>query len=181
MIFVDGENLVYRYQAMRAEDRVPRDGVLHKEDAYVWHPDIARFRAWDLIRTGYYTSQVGDENKIYEMELELSSVRYKFIRPSRLRDYGFIVPRVFKKPSASQKVASVDINICIDAMRHSYSDTIDEILLLTGDGDYIPLIQDIMRRGKIVYVGAFSSGLNPAIPKTADEFLDLDAVFFDRS
>lgn len=178
MVFVDGENTVYRYQAMLAEERHAALHVLHSRDAYVWHHDIAQFRAWDLVRVSYYTSRVGDEDSVHELEIELAKIKYKFLRPSRLRDYGFLVPRVFKKQKKNQKTAAVDINIAIDVLRHVYTNAIDEFLLISGDGDYLPLIQDAMRYGKTVYVGAFSSGLSPLLRTTPDEFIDLDKMFF---
>lgn len=178
MIFVDGENLAIRYQSMIDEEYTPVSDLIHIPDAYVWHSQISNFRAWNLIRVVYYTSIVGDDKKIFEMSKELSKIKFEFMRPTKLFDYGYIVPVVFKKPSKIQKTASVDINITIDILRHTYSDSIDEVLLLTGDGDYIPLIQEVMRQGKIVYVGAFSNGLHKLIPNTADEFIDLDKIFF---
>ncbi len=121
---------------------------------------------------------VGDEPILRAAEERIAAISYEFLRPSSEHDYGYVVPRVFKKLSRQQKAASVDINIAIDMLRHTFTDAIDEILLLTGDGDYIPLIREVMRQGKVVYVGAFSSGLNKEIPVIADEFVDLDRFFF---
>ena len=36
-----------------------------------------------------------------------------------------------------------------------------------------------MHSGKQLYVAAFSSGLNPAILYSVDEFIDLDRFFFE--
>ena len=36
MVFVDGENLVMRYQDMLAKGCVPKPGVLHEEDVIAW-------------------------------------------------------------------------------------------------------------------------------------------------
>lgn len=47
----------------------------------------------------------------------------------------------------------------------------------SADGDYLPLIQEIMRQGKQVNLGAFSSGLNPQLPVAVDNFYDLDEIF----
>jgi uncharacterized LabA/DUF88 family protein len=55
----------------------------------------------------------------------------------------------------------------------------DILFLLAGDGDYIPLIEEVMRQGKQVHLGAFSDGLSPRLPHIADEFVDLDKYFFD--
>jgi uncharacterized LabA/DUF88 family protein len=72
----------------------------------------------------------------------------------------------------------VDISIALDALRHSYHRDVEAIWLFSGDGDYLPLIKDIMRNGTQVWLGAFSSGLNPALPPSVDRFVDLDQWFF---
>jgi uncharacterized LabA/DUF88 family protein len=53
------------------------------------------------------------------------------------------------------------------------------VYLASGDGDYLPLLQEVMRRGKQVEVLAFSSGLNEQLTYSVDRFLSLDEVFFD--
>ena len=59
-----------------------------------------------------------------------------------------------------------------------HHDNIDAVLLLTGDGDYIPLIEEIKRSAKQCYVSAFSDGLHPDLPLIADRFYCLDGTMF---
>lgn len=89
------------------------------------------------------------------------------------RGSGRLCPHVLKKEKNSQKTKSVDINITTDTLRHTYNDSLDTLFLLSGDGNYIPLIQEVMRQGKRVAVGAFSNGLNQTLLHIADGFLDL--------
>jgi uncharacterized LabA/DUF88 family protein len=89
-----------------------------------------------------------------------------------------VCPRVFKKESKSKKNKLVDISVTIDALRHSYHRHVDAIWLFSGDGDYLPLIKEIMRNGTQVWLGAFSDGLNPALPRAVDRFIVLDSWFF---
>ncbi len=180
IVLIDGENLLLRFQEMcrEPENRTVRDDIRHEQDRYVWQPEIASHRAWDLVRVSYYTTHVGTAESMASLARDLAKIRYEFDRPSRLSDYGYVVPRVFKKPKKEQKTASVDINISIDMLRHTYTDAIDEVLLVTGDGDYLPLIEEVMRQGKIVYLAALSSGLHRSLPASVDEFIDLDSQFF---
>ena len=62
----------------------------------------------------------------------------------------------------------------------SYHRDVDTVFLLSGDGDYLPLVKEIMRTGTQVWVGAFSDGLNPKIPSAVDRFIDLDQILFKR-
>jgi uncharacterized protein (TIGR00288 family) len=63
-------------------------------------------------------------------------------------------------------------------MRFAQNPGIDVLYLMSGDGDFLPLIQETMRLGKEVYVAALSSGLNPALRYSVDSFDDLDTIFF---
>lgn len=69
-------------------------------------------------------------------------------------------------------------SLTIDALRHTYNDSMDILYFISGDGDYVPLVQEVMRQGKKVIVGALSDGLNPELRRIPDEFIDLDRVFF---
>lgn len=63
-------------------------------------------------------------------------------------------------------------------MRAALSTPVDVICLISGDGDYLPLIQEVTRTGKRIYVAALSSGLNPQLIRSVDSFLNLDPLFF---
>lgn len=178
MIFIDGENITQRYQQMLTEGRTPLSDVVHVKDAFVWIDSItAEPHVHDLIRCGYYTTHVGDEA---ELSRKLAKIRYLYTDAQHEVGSGYVVPYVFKKAKQSQKTASVDINITIDILRCTYINAVDDIWLLSGDGDYIPLIKEVMRQGKSMFVGAFSSGLNKDISTVVDEFRNLDSVFFER-
>jgi hypothetical protein len=45
--------------------------------------------------------------------------------------------------------------------------------LVAGDGDYLPLIEEVKRLWKLVYVWFFEAGLHPSIRLVADHFADL--------
>ena len=49
---------------------------------------------------------------------------------------------------------------------------------LRHDGDYVPLVEQVKRLGKLVYVWFFEKeGLNPALRLSADRFYDLSEGF----
>src|SRR5712692_1018564 len=106
MIFVDGENLVMRYQAMLAQGYDSADGVIYEPDFFVWHPDISSHTLFDIVRVCYYTSVVGDENKITEAKNKIAKVIYQF-HSENVQGSGQIYPCVFKKPAQSKKTRSV--------------------------------------------------------------------------
>jgi len=161
---------------MRDSGAKQTNGILYQKDAYVWHSHITRIDYMEIVRASYYTTCIGDPAKLTGMKKNIRSVEYlsSGFRGDQDRK-GNLVPHVFKKENRSKKTKSVDINITIDALRHTYNDSIDCLFLISGDGDYIPLIQEVMRQGKQVFVGALSDGLNPEIPDIPDKFINLDA------
>jgi hypothetical protein len=66
----------------------------------------------------------------------------------------------------------------IDILYNTYKNTLDAVFLISGDGDYIPVIQEVMGHGKKVYVGALSSGLSQRLRIVPDRFFPLDSYFF---
>lgn len=170
-----------RYQKMVTDGAIPKKKVIHIPDCFVWHPEITTWSCSELIRVWYYTSIVGDTKKIQEIQQFIGNIDYNYIydpNPEIPKATAQIVPRVYKKSSRTQKTRNVDINIIIDVMRSVYSRDIELIYVLSGDGDYLPLIDEAMKNGKRVFLSAFSSGLNEQLPYCVDTFQSLDELFF---
>jgi len=175
---VDGENLVFRYQAMLSEAgqfAVPH--TIHHRNVFVWHPHLTRWTDMDLRRVSYFTSLVGSDEQVELMEDEIGRTPYT-ASGNGFRGTATIVPRVYKRRQDGKKSRVVDIGITIDFMSALGDPQIDAIFLLSGDGDFLHLVKEARRTSKQVHVGAFSSGLDPSLRRSADQFVDLDRVFF---
>ena len=70
------------------------------------------------------------------------------------------------------KKADWDVGIVIDAIRTSPG--LDVIVLCSGDGDFIPLVEYLKNEGKRVEVAAFGRTTSAKLKEIADEFVDLD-------
>lgn len=182
-VFVDGENLTMRYQAMLAAGKKPKKNISHIQDTFLWHPGITTWSCMDIQRVTYYTSATGDHDKIQEVKSKISSTIFEF-------DHEFdhdvpkgsaqLLPKVYHKSSKSRKTRNVDINIVIDMMRAAHTNSVELLFLLSGDGDYIPVIEECMRQGKTVWCCSFSSGLHPSLPSSVDLYETLDDIFFTQ-
>ena len=183
MIFVDGENLTLRAQKL-AKNR----GVTLKENDF-WRKDILFWRGnaiptynmflksslnipYDLahtaIRSYYYTALSADDVKLKEVSENLRRLRFD--------------PRVFRK--VCEKSKGVDISLSRDMLSHAYQDHYDVAILFAGDGDYLPLIDEVKRCGKVICVCFFTgddSGLSDDVKLSADYFVDINDFFLDRS
>ena len=70
------------------------------------------------------------------------------------------------------KKADWDVGLAIDAVRLADL-TIDAIVLVTGDGDVIPLVEYLKGKGRQVEIVAFGKSTSSRLRKVADDFIDL--------
>lgn len=71
-----------------------------------------------------------------------------------------------------QKKADWDVGIVIDAIRTAPG--VDVVILVSGDGDFIPLVEYLKNQGKRLEVMAFGKTTSSHLREVADEFIDLD-------
>jgi len=83
------------------------------------------------------------------------------IREKELQEY----PGGFKK-------GDWDVGITVDAIRVAPS--VDVIVLASGDGDFLQLVEFLKNQGKRVEVIAFSRTASSKLKEVADEFFDLE-------
>ena len=69
------------------------------------------------------------------------------------------------------KKADWDVGITVDAIK--MSSFLDVILLLSGDGDFIYLVDYLKNHGKQVEVVAFSKSASSKLKEIADDFFDI--------
>ena len=186
MFFIDGENIVCRYQAMLGKGFVPKIEVCHEQDVYAWQQGLVvrmDVEEIEIIRAYYYTSVVGDDVKVRSVVDDLKKLQARaegrlFRRSSQIV-YHHLYPVVFKKAKQSNKTKVVDIQLAVDVLTHVYQNNLDTVCLFSGDGDYKAVINEVIRRGKQIYIAAFSDGLNLELKQLADKIIDLDHAFFD--
>lgn len=66
-----------------------------------------------------------------------------------------------------------DVGIAMDAI--AFGPKLDVVVIISGDGDYVPLIEHLKRAiGCRVEVAAFGKSTSAKLKEAADSFLDLD-------
>lgn len=181
MAFIDGENLVCRYQAMLALGRTPTNEVKHRRDIFAWGLGSIQPGLNVVLRATYYTYAFGGHNVDQDVSREIQSLCFTQYSPigqpiaSRLGNN--LYPKVFTKPK-DRSGKGVDIQMTVDVLSNTYQNNLDVVYLVSGDGDYEPLISECQRQGKLVFVAALSNGLSPRLPLVADRFTNLDHYYF---
>ncbi len=69
------------------------------------------------------------------------------------------------------KKADWDVGLVIDAVRTAPG--VDVVVICSGDGDFIPLVEYLKNQGKRVEVIAFGKTTSSALMEAADEFIDM--------
>jgi len=69
------------------------------------------------------------------------------------------------------KKADWDVGITIDAVKTAPG--VDAIILVSGDGDFIQLVEYLKNQGKRVEVMAFGKSTSSRLREIADEFIDM--------
>ena len=112
----------------------------------------------NLIRAFAYVvrTKTGEEKAFFEALAKLGI-------ETRIRD--------LQEFYGGQKKADWDVGIVIDAIK--ISPGIDTLVLVSGDGDFISLVEYLKNQGKRVEVVAFGRSTSGKLKEVADEFIDL--------
>jgi uncharacterized LabA/DUF88 family protein len=113
----------------------------------------------NLIRAFAYVvrTKTGEEKPFFEALIKLGI-------ETRVRD--------LQEFFGGAKKADWDVGITVDAIRISPS--VDTIVLCSGDGDFIQLVEYLKNQGKRVEVAAFGKSSSSKLIEVADEFIDLE-------
>lgn len=72
-----------------------------------------------------------------------------------------------------EKKADWDVGMSVDAIR--MADMFDVIVLITGDGDFVPLVEYLQSaRGRFVEVASFKRSTSSQLREACDRYIDLD-------
>lgn len=172
MMFVDGENFTIRGQQLADNKALALTAGPHYEkDVFLWFPGLAaRTNPFgdpplklqpSAVRAYYYTSATGDENRLAAIREALWSLGFQ--------------PEVFKRDPQTKRSKGVDIALAKDFLCNAFFGNYDVAVLIAGDGDYVPMVNEVKRMGKVVYVAfLYDHGLSPALRLASDECFRLD-------
>lgn len=76
--------------------------------------------------------------------------------------------------AGGQKKADWDVAIAVDAI--SMAKQLDVVVIVSGDGDFIPLVEYLQFNGQIVEVAAFGRSTSGKLIETVNNFMDLEEV-----
>jgi uncharacterized LabA/DUF88 family protein len=78
------------------------------------------------------------------------------------------------------KALEARIALTKDMLANAFNNNYDVAVLVTGDGDYVPVVEEVKRLGKTVYLTFFEDkdgGLNKELRLASDKFFRLRSSF----
>ena len=155
------------------------EGSHYLKDVFVWMPGLSATHALTQPQKGnvlekyaarahYYASLIGSDEKILDVR-------------KALRVIGF-QPLVFKRPSNQKKSKGVDVTLTKDLLVNAFHDNYDVAVIIAGDGDYVPVVEELKRMGRTVYVTFFTeavAGLSEELRLSCDKFFNLSTTFLN--
>lgn len=76
---------------------------------------------------------------------------------------------------SGEKKADWDVGLAVDAIK--FADRLDSIVIVSGDGDYIPLVLYLKEnKGCIVEIMGFSQTTSSRLIEAADDFIDMSQM-----
>lgn len=155
-LFIDGANLYATAKALQFDIDYKRLLMLFRNKGH-------------LVRALYYTALVEDQ--------EYSSIR-PLVDWLDYNGYTMVTKptKEFTDSMGRRKIkGNMDIELAVDAMR--LSETLDHIVLFSGDGDFRPLVAALQQKGKRVSVVSTLQTAPPMVAddlrRQADQFIDL--------
>lgn len=78
--------------------------------------------------------------------------------------------------AGGMKKGDWDVGIAVDAVRLAPS--IDVVVLVSGDGDFVPLVEFLKNQGKQVEIVAFGKTTSQKLKEMCDDFTDIGSAKF---
>ena len=164
-VFIDGSNL---YNGMRENlhnTRVNLQEFIHQ---------LRQGRR--LMRCYYYNAPLTDD---YDEELRDGQARF-FESLRRIPYVTVRLGRLHRRPDGSLVEKGIDVAIAVEALSLAFDDAYDSVVLVSGDGDYVELVEAIKRRGKHVECAMFRNQSAGVLLEHSDVFRPLDELEWNR-
>jgi uncharacterized LabA/DUF88 family protein len=154
-VFIDVQNIQQVFEKQGAEIRYDKLKEYITRKYAEENAEVVKFTALIPIRDM-------DENRL------------KLVDAISLSGYRVLSKMAKDRPDGTVK-ANMDVEMALEIV--SMADYVDEIVIITGDSDFEPLIHFLSRRGKkILLIGPGRGPTAIEIIRAADEFENLDEI-----
>ena len=164
-IFIDGSNL---YNGMRE----------NLESTRVNLQELIKQLMFDrtMIRSYYYNAALTED---YDDDLREGQQRF-FESLSRIPYVTVRLGRLYRRNDGLLVEKGIDVAIAVESLCLAYENAYDTALLVSGDGDYVQLLEALKRKGKHIEVAMFKSQSAGILLEHVDVFHPLDDLNWSK-
>lgn len=167
MQFVDGRSFTFHSQKLlKVSNYEPRESRFYKKDCFLWpggdhnegFPSPRLAEQWP-VRSFYYASVDGGDDVRADAR-------------EKIRNLGF-EPHVFSYDKHVGANNAADIALTRDMLSHAFRGNYEIAVLVSGGGEYVPIVEEVKSLGKRVHVHFLGRHANPELKLVADAFEDI--------
>lgn len=98
-----------------------------------------------------------------------------FFNPVKAQGYR-VTTKNYRTFSSGAKKADMDLDMCMDIVRIVNAGAVDCVVLASGDGDFLPLLEYCYDHGVRVEIAAFNESTHEELKSACDRFINLTAM-----
>ncbi|MHC4595028.1 MAG: LabA-like NYN domain-containing protein [Planctomycetota bacterium] len=168
--------------------KYPHERVQIFIDASNLYKALKELRGNAKIDYGKFAKLLTGERKLIRTNIYLSTLNPQRVPPAKIQnderfrsvlyDIPFMTVKTRPlryKPDNTAYEKGIDILLATDMLSQAYVNGYDSMILVSGDGDYAPVLEEIKKMGKRVENAFFKSIRSDALRRVCDVFISLDA------
>ena len=93
-----------------------------------------------------------------------------------LRYHGFTVVLTDSYDPELNRQKGVDVELACKVMHHGFKNDYDTAIIVSGDGDFVPLVEELKDMGKKVEIAAFDKSCSERMRLAADAFHRMEVM-----
>ena len=168
MAFVDGTNLLTEMGkiigvsgiAYSPNDDAIKLGTRIIDDLLLWYRCVSVDK-YRVIRSYWFGSFQGSQEQAFHLKSTLRKAEYE--------------PMIYQKFKGGRE-KKVDIAVAKEMLINAFNHNCDIALLISGDEDYVDLVQEVKRYGVTVVGAFFTQGRSPDLELACDQFCELKVI-----
>ena len=158
-LFIDGSNLYNGMRENLSNTRVNLQALIKQ-----------LLGPRELFRTYYYNAPLTDD---YDTELREGQQRF-FESLRRIPYVTVRLGRLHRRHDGSLVEKGIDVAIAVESLQLAFEDAYDTAILVSGDSDYVELVEAVKRRGKHIECAMFRNQSAGMLVEYVDKFHPLD-------
>ena len=167
-VFIDGNNFYFGLRKLYGKNRGLKNFDFERFVKFLAGKD-------DVVAIYYYNALLDKENNPQKYE----SQKEFFEKLKQIPNFHLVLCKLLKRNiTGTDKfyyiIKEDDINMAVDMVENACDNNFDMAILVSGDGDFISLVEYLKNQGKRVEVLSFGKTTSLKLKEAADEFIDLD-------